>query len=194
MDAWTLIKILCIWLLLQNSHDKYLNEMWLPKDQDRWGLNSDGEICVLFLSLFPSGPNRSRNREGCAAFSVIERERLQQSTCVKWSQPISVAFITLTWGYNLIHIKDFTFLLVLHYYEQNYGSVFFCLFVVCGTDMNLKCQWNDERNIEQNRKLGTSAHVLLHLLRLACSVCFFSKERRVLVFSACQRWWRLLLL
>lgn len=131
MDAWIPIKILCIWLLLQNSHDKYLNELCLPKDQDRWGLNSDDEICVLFISFFfLSGLNRSRNREGCAAFSVIERERLQKSTCVKWSQPISIVFITLTWGHNVIRIKDFSFLLILYYYEQNYcGGCF--LFVCC---------------------------------------------------------------
>lgn len=57
-------------------------------------------------------------------------------------------------------VKTFTCLAILYYYEQNDVA-----FVACGTDVRLKQQWDAARSIEQNRKLGISAHVLLCLLR-----------------------------
>lgn len=57
------------------------------------------------------------------------------------------------------------------------------------SNMSLKQQWSAERNIEQNRKLGISSHILLHLLRhraqvsLICSVCCFSNGRGAFCLS-----------
>lgn len=64
-----------------------------------------------------------------------------------WNRVSPFQLIFKVWIGNILSSAGNTYLFT-HHYEQNW------FVVVCGTDRNLKLQWNDKWNIEQTRKLG----------------------------------------